>query len=1091
MPDDFTPTSDDFTPIKGDFIPMGDDFTPIKKDTEIGKGIETAFGKTEEIRRAPTWPEKLLVSVKRKHALLTKAGAKGLTFGYATPEKISYAYPEEYRKQFLKTEPYTPIERVLTGTAETGYSLLPLAVGAEAVGLGKVGLGGAALTRPQLVARTAALGGLLGGLEKPAEEEVAAYGQWGAKGRKALSGATIFAGFTAGAMGLQTILSQYSQAHLKDVLVKATSVVEKIAPKMEQLDTIGAQQILQSLSPYERNTVFNILRGKWGMPQKVWKGWFERTIGEPVYNKLINRLERIMPESIKERFIYRYGQPEEYARIAEQRVKNISLWQEKAEQAGKLVTEGISQAESKLILMALKEPTQLEVLRTMNPILYNRALQARNIINEGSIQLAKIETLPEETRKTILENLGSYVKRVYETPEEKKKLFKFFTGRRTIREPRIYERGKIARKMYEDPLKKELGDITDEIQHIDDIAQIEGIGGIANVRLKRAGLGRLEALANADPSEINKILVKTPDNDIGISIISQADSMSRYKASLIQRQNEINNLIKKPLIKPDIPVEVRKRLGEITTAGYPVGRSIQDMGYKIETARLFESVAKNPLFSTTNRTMAKKAGWIQMSDSKQMGSLRDMWVSPSIANDINGITKSIEKSDRVYRDLLSAWKMGKTTLNPATHGRNIMSNTILLEMSGVPSHRIPDLLSASIDDIAKNTQMYQRFKQAGLGLGTFKTAEIDALKGIYTGKSSISGMLESAGKGLEKKFLGNLGRLYQLEEELFKIAKGRYLLEQGFNVPNAFKEAEKWLFNYNKIPEFIRKVRTHPFGAPFITFQYKAFPRVLEALIKRPMTVIKYPLLMGVMEQYAIKKFNLTPDQVAIIKKDKPLTYILPITDKHGNIRIFNLQYIVPYGEVFEKRKVAGWEVPTFGLMQNPMYSTPYNILKLNRDAFTGKEIISEDASETKKAKQVFKYLGNQLLPPLTPGIGYPAESIRKAIEGRSDRYGIKTDYWWEIIGNITGLKTQPINVDVETYKKMKWSSGLWRRYDIRQSVIMKDMGITDEERLFKLKELQEERIRGFNKIWEDIIQETETIEKTDDFTPTKKRFFL
>lgn len=1041
------------------------------KDVSPWRGLK----KVEEIRKAPSPLERLTTSVKRKLAIFQKAGLEGLTLGNISLKDLP-AFQDEgtFNKVATQVEPITTTEKLQSDITKFGYSLIPFYLAGRVVGWGEVGL-----TKPQIIIRTAGVGGILGGLEKPSKEKIEREGELKAREIGALKSAAIFGTITTGLIGAQKALSAYSQTHLKNVLSKATKTVEKITPKMEQLDTVGAYQVLQELSPYERNTVMNILKAKHQMPQQVYKGWFEKNIGEPVYNKLISTLEKVTPKTLKEKFIYRYAQPEEYVKLAEERIKNISLWQDKAQEAGKLVTEGVSLAESNIILRALREPTQLEILKTARPDLYQKALPVRDIIDKASQQLAGLKTLPEETRKTIIVNLESYVKRVYGVPEEKKGLFRFFMGRRAVREPRIYERGKPARLFYEEPLKKELNEIGREIQYIDDIGQIEGIGEIAKERLRRAGYGTLEKLSKANSWDINRNLGYIPDytlpeeiRDIGLNIVSQADALTRYKIRLIQRQNEITNLIKKPPIKPDIPYEVRQKIGEITTAGYPVARSIQDIGYKIETARLFEQVAENPNFATNNLLRGKKLGWIQMPDSRGMGSLRNRWVNPEVAKDINGITKIIQASDRIYQNFLSAWKMGKVTFNPATHGRNILSNAILLEMSGVPSWRIPDLISASIDDIAKNTGLYQQFKQAGLGLGTFKSVEIEALKGVYSGKSNISEMLEKAGKGLDKTFAGDLNRLYQLEEEVFKLARGRYLLEQGFTVPNAFAEAEKWLFNYNKIPEFIRQVRTSPLGAPFITFQYKAMPRILEALIKRPMTVLKYPLLMGATEQYAIKKFNLTPEQVAIIKKGKPLTYILPFTDSQGNIRLFDLQYILPYGEVFERRYMMG--IPTFGIMGNPIVSTPYNLFIHNRNPYTGQEIISEDASGVKKAKQAFQYIANQLLPPLTPGVGYPAETIRKAMEGRSDKYGIKYDYWWEVISNVAGLKTKPINIDIETWKRMKQSQWLWRSYDIKQKTLLKDMSLTDDEKIKQLKELEEERIRGFNKLWEGIITEPE-----------------
>ena len=71
-------------------------------------------------------------------------------------------------------------------------------------------------------------------------------------------------------------------------------------------------------------------------------------------------------------------------------------------------------------------------------------------------------------------------------------------------------------------------------------------------------------------------------------------------------------------------------------------------------------------------------------------------------------------------------------------------------------------------------------------------------------------------------------------------------------------------------------------------------------------------------------------------------------------------------------------------------------------------------------------------------------------------------------------FETKPINVDIETWKRMKQSQWLWRSYDIKQKTLLKDMSLTDDEKIKQLKELEEERIRGFNKLWEGIITEPE-----------------
>ena len=82
--------------------------------------------------------------------------------------------------------------------------------------------------------------------------------------------------------------------------------------------------------------------------------------------------------------------------------------------------------------------------------------------------------------------------------------------------------------------------------------------------------------------------------------------------------------------------------------------------------------------------------------------------------------------------------------------------------------------------------------------------------------------------------------------------------EQGLAPKLAAQEAEKWLFNYRKVPYFIDVLRGSKGGFmgmlgflsgayPFITFSYKAIPRVVEtALMKTPKLTKWMKMIKGV-----------------------------------------------------------------------------------------------------------------------------------------------------------------------------------------------------------------------------------------------------
>ena len=275
------------------FIEETDSF----QEEPTGRDPYSALSKVTSISNAPGFLDRLTASAKRKIAIFQKAGLEGLTLDNITLNDLPLWTDSDissFTKQATKVEPRTTVEKIQGDVTKFGYSLIPMHIAGKLVGWGKVGL-----TKPQIIARTAAVGGILGGAEKPEEEGI------GQRAIGAVKGAVGFAAFTAGAMGLQHILSQYSNAVMKRTLDKAMQIVAQIEPDISAMSTMKAYETLQSLTDKERNIVMNILRGKHGMPQKEWKSWFEKNIGGPAYEKFIDILDHITPPSIKEALVYR------------------------------------------------------------------------------------------------------------------------------------------------------------------------------------------------------------------------------------------------------------------------------------------------------------------------------------------------------------------------------------------------------------------------------------------------------------------------------------------------------------------------------------------------------------------------------------------------------------------------------------------------------------------------------------------------------------------------------------------------------------------------------------------------------------------
>lgn len=1161
----------------------------LPKDTPVKNGFDLGDQVTRKVRLA----EKTMFDI----VGLAPKG-KGAERVIGTYNKVAGAtglpkLTDDIKNEIVNIQPESPVEHAISfGSQMYGFNRLLAPINAV-FGLGQ-GVNLAKMSLSQKVIRGAGVGGTIGAVPSLVQgdnpQDVAMNAGVGA-----LTGGAL----TGGVSVLGSKLAQFENKRFENKLSITKQRANEINQAIDDATNVGMsnkdiyQTMLGKLNDREKNDVLNVLKVKYGQTPTEYRNFYQQHIADPAYNGLISKIEKITPDWLKESLVYKPGSPKQLEDLIDQKNTNIVRFSELAERSGNLMVEGVNPAESTIMLRALGEPLQAQLLKDTRPDLYSRVQQVRNSIDEVShgltdemVRKASLSSSDirskniDELRQTITDNIGSYVKRVYleKEPEVKGVINKFidFEKRkfRTIKEPKVYERAAAAKEIYNTEMKGRIVKAQKEYNSLASLKNVikaevdttTAIGGYGSVpgkkligigdtierRLMDKGIKTTDDLANADVNDIvNSMLqrnVNTLDNNLkksvgalnmiekemnnisnlykkhGISggasdvaltggltyekfmqrtkpvqaqmkleadlksryealdklrsqikdelkqsasetikqyetnawqMKSMADSIRRKRVHLGDKIREYDNLMANPMKQPDIPYDIKKKLDIVETGGYPVYKTIRDAGYQLEQTRLLNDIASN--YRLAGRTALK--GWVKVPDVDSNGSLRGMYVHPEVAKELQPMEQSFSAANNLYRSLLAQWKKFHTAYNPATHGVNIMSNTALLNMSNVPLRRIPSLISASIDDVANNSPLYQRMKSVGLDLGSFKKSELEGLKNFYTKESfgfntptPMGGLLKKAGEPF--KNFDRLSDLYSAEETVFKMAKIRHMLEQGFDERTAFNEAEKWLFNYSKLPKTIQAIRDNPLGIPFVSFMYKSAPRFIEGLVKNPLDVLKYPLLGYALEQVSRAKYGLDDNDLAILKKNKPFQFVLPFKDSEGNYRIYNMGSILPYTPVFDGDNV----IKDLGVLSNPVVTTGVALVGFNKDPFSGKEIYDPNSDVMSRIKDSSKYILKQVLPPLTPYIGYAANNVGKSIQGIPlDKYGTKPDYALELLNNVGGIKTKPVNMSVQQYKLLKESQSILKEFSMDKSAIIKDQSLTEDERKLKLKELLKE----------------------------------
>jgi len=145
--------------------------------------------------------------------------------------------------------------------------------------------------------------------------------------------------------------------------------------------------------------------------------------------------------------------------------------------------------------------------------------------------------------------------------------------------------------------------------------------------------------------------------------------------------------------------------------------------------------------------------------------------------------------------------------------------------------------------------------------------------------------------------------------------------------------------------------------------------------------------------------------------------------------------------------------------LRHPIAAT-FIDLQQNKDYF-GNEIYSEVDDLDEKISKIGKYIWLQFSPPMSPG-GYSAQKLEDAIKGTPDYKGRTRDLPSTIFDVMLGIKTTPIDVSEQKF---------WRKQETKKKVnqvrqelkkFLKKKGVTKEERDEKRRRAKEKIKRFF-----------------------------
>jgi len=472
----------------------------------------------------------------------------------------------------------------------------------------------------------------------------------------------------------------------------------------------------------------------------------------------------------------------------------------------------------------------------------------------------------------------------------------------------------------------------------------------------------------------------------------------------------------------------------------------------------------------------------QIPDTNRYGLLRGMLVREEVYNDIMGDSQLVNADPGVFADwlgyggkgtkLVQAWKFAKVALNPPGQIRNFMSNMVMLQLSGIGLHKLPVLLVQAANEISKNGRHWMIAKKYGVTESTFTAQELHRFKrDLLALEVQAKGMhplswLRLAGTHLFDK----VGDLYQFTEALGKTIKIIDEMNKGKSEAEAAIEAQKWLFDYSLVNKEIRYLRNAPVGAPFLTYQAKVLPRLLEVATKHPWRFLPWAGLLYGMQAYVASLFGADDDDLKKLKKSLPQwlqdrghTVFLPFRDADGRLQVADVGYYFPWtfysqtgGHLWEGNLKKALVDDIFGMMSSPILGAA-GALATNYDSFTKRPIYNEADPGSYQAAAIANYAYDLMAPPFVSSHGFASPmglvdkqyggKMVQAVSGTTNKFGDPKATEGQALAGLLGFNfygldpehTRATNLQVMTAKVQEAERQLKYR--------LMDRGLSDEQR--------------------------------------------
>lgn len=506
----------------------------------------------------------------------------------------------------------------------------------------------------------------------------------------------------------------------------------------------------------------------------------------------------------------------------------------------------------------------------------------------------------------------------------------------------------------------------------------------------------------------------------------------------------------------DFTEDERLKMGQILDARYNIVKTYMHMAADLATGRLFRDIAANPEWARPADDAPPKElrvddphrlgvganldtfggyEWVKVPESKvansgtpKYGKLAGMYVRAEIWVQLNQLEAM--QSRHWWDQLMREFKKNKTTRSPVAHFNNTISNFLMMELADIRTRDLVrglvqyvkqdehykdaqkhgafgsdfveyelkrNVLEPILQDILKqNVEVMDEQQRMVAITAILSKALAGGLLGGYFGEGVVGAVAGAAvGAGFEKakKVDAAMARLYQMEDEIFRMATYMRNLDRGMQPEDAALDARAQYLNYNIRAPYINALRRTIL--PFAAYWYRAIPKIAENISDRPWKLAKLITVFYILghlpywlggdgdddwdEKEKYERSGLQEQQSGLTWIGAPRMVRLPYYDQYGNPYFYDIRRNIPLGDIFDMEQYDGAIVPA-PFVPNGLLLSALEVSVLNRSVFTDKQIVDETDTLGERIDKRVRYAYQAFMPtaPYIPG-SYYWNAIKKA----------------------------------------------------------------------------------------------------------------